>query len=149
MARELGIPADNIAVVENGTIIEFDEQGMTIGERVPGGYVFVDGAMVGDIGPAVLRDRESLARDGFVAAFVNRNPRTGKLLGRPRLISRGFVFLPDAEELMQAAEAMLTSTLSDDAGDWERLIESQLSRFLYSETKRRPVIIPVINDLPL
>lgn len=149
MARELGISADNIAVVENGTIIEFDDAGMTIGERVPGGYVFVDGAMVGDIGPAVLRDRESLARDGFVTALVNRNPRTGKLLGRPRLISRGFVYLPDADELLKAAEDVLVASLADGDDDWESLIQSRLGQFLYSETKRRPVIIPVINDVPL
>jgi ribonuclease J len=149
MARELGVPADNIAVVENGTIIEFDETGMSIGERVPGGYVFVDGAMVGDIGPAVLRDRESLARDGFVVVVVNRCPQTGKLLGRPQLISRGFVYLPDAGELIKAAQDALASSLTDGHGDWERLIQSQLGQFLYRETKRRPVIIPVINELLL
>jgi ribonuclease J len=104
--------------------------------------------MVGDIGPAVLRDRESLARDGFVAAVVNRNPGTGRLLGRPRLISRGFVYLPDADELIKAAEDMLVSELADGDEDWERLIPSRLGQFLYSETKRRPVIIPVINDIP-
>jgi ribonuclease J len=149
MARELGIPAENIAVVENGTIIEFDGERMTVGERVPGGYVFVDGAMVGDIGPAVLRDRESLAQDGFVVAMVNRNPRTGALLGRPRLVSRGFVYLPDADELIKAAEDALIAILADVDADWERLIQTRLGQFLYSETKRRPVIIPVINEIPI
>ena len=149
MARELGIPPENIAVVENGTVIEFDEYGMTVGERVPGGYVFVDGAMVGDIGPAVLRDRESLARDGFVAVLVNRNPRTGGLVGRPRLISRGFIYRPDAGELIEAAEDMLVDSLTMDNGDWERVIPSRLGQYLYRETKRRPIIIPVINDIPL
>jgi ribonuclease J len=149
MARELGIPAENIAVVENGTIIEFDESGMTVGERIPGGYVFVDGSTVGEIGPMVLRDRESLARDGFVVALVNRDPRTEKLLGRPRLISRGFVFRPDADELLRSAEDVLASTLSDGEGDWEHLIQSRLGEFLYSETKRRPIVIPVVNDIPL
>jgi ribonuclease J len=149
MARELGIPAENIAVVENGTIIEFDEGGMSVGERIPGGYVFVDGATVGEIGPMVLRDRESLARDGFVVALVNRNPRTEKLLGWPRLISRGFVYRPDADELLRSAEEMLASTLSDGDSDWEHLIQSRLGEFLYSETKRRPIVIPVVNDIPL
>jgi ribonuclease J len=149
MARELGIPAENIAVVENGTIIEFDEGGMSVGERIPGGYVFVDGATVGEIGPMVLRDRESLARDGFVVALVNRNPRTEKLLGWPRLISRGFVYRPDADELLRSAEEMLASTLSDGDSDWEHLIQSRLGEFLYRETKRRPIVIPVVNDLPL
>jgi ribonuclease J len=149
MARELGIPADNIAVVENGTVIEFDEQRMTIGERVPGGYVFVDGATVGDIGPTVLRDRELLAQDGFIVVVVNRNPRSGALLGRPRLVSRGFVHPPDAEELITAAENLLVSVLNGGNGDWERLIEKRLGAFLYSETKLRPVIIPVVNDVQL
>ncbi len=149
MAQELGLPAENIAVVENGTIIEFNGDDMTIGERVPGGYVFVDGAIVGDIGPAVLRDRESLARDGFVTAVVTRDARTGKLVGRPRLISRGFVYLPDADELIEAAEAMLLDSLEDRDDDWERLIQTRLSQFFYSETKRRPVIIPVVNDIQL
>jgi ribonuclease J len=149
MARELGIPAENIAVVENGTIIEFDEDGMRVGERIPGGYVFVDGAIVGDVGPAVLRDREALARDGFVAAVVNRNPRTGALLGRPRLITRGFIYVPDSDELVAAAEEMLAAELREANGDWERLIQSRLGNFLYSETKRRPIIIPVVNDVPL
>jgi ribonuclease J len=149
MAQELGLPAENIAVVENGTIIEFDGEDMTIGERVPGGYVFVDGAIVGDIGPAVLRDRESLARDGFVSAVVTRDARTGKLLGRPHLISRGFVYLPDADELIGAAEDMLLASLKDRDEDWERLIQTRLGQFFYSETKRRPVIIPVVNDIRL
>jgi ribonuclease J len=149
MARELGIPAENIAVVENGTIIEFDGDGMIVGDRVPGGYVFVDGALVGDIGPAVLRDRESLARDGFVTALVNRDARTGKLLGRPKLVSRGFVYRPDADELIRAAEDLLVASLEEGDDDWERLIQTRLGQFLYSETKRRPVIIPVVNDIPL
>jgi ribonuclease J len=149
MARELGISAQNIAVVENGTIIEFDGDGMIVGDRVPGGYVFVDGAMVGDIGPAVLRDRESLARDGFVTALVNRDARTGKLLGRPKLVSRGFVYRPDADELIRAAEDLLVASLEEGDDDWERLIQTRLGQFLYSETKRRPVIIPVVNDIPL
>lgn len=152
IARELGIPAENIAVVENGTIIEFDEQGMNIGERVPGGYVFVDGAMVGDIGPAVMRHRELLARDGFVVALVNRDAETGTLVGWPRLVSRGFVYLPGADELIEAAEDMLCEVLADPQQtqdlDLERLIQTRLSQFLYNETKRRPMIIPVINDVP-
>ena len=157
MARELGIPAEHIAVVENGTIVEFSDSGMHIGERVPGGYVFVDGAMVGDIGPAVLRDRELLARDGFIVVLVNRAARSGAILGRPHLISRGFVHTSDAEALIQAAQDMVYALLNGkrglirqrDAVDLEHLIQSQLGQFIYQETKRRPIIIPAINDLPI
>ena len=157
MARELGIPAEHIAVVENGTIVEFSNSGMHIGKRVPGGYVFVDGAMVGDIGPAVLRDRELLARDGFIVVLVNRAARSGAILGRPHLISRGFVHAPDAEALIQAAQDMVYALLNGnrdlsrqrDAVDLEHLIQSQLGQFIYQETKRRPIIIPAIRDLPI
>lgn len=149
MARDLGIPAENIAVVENGTIIEFDEGGMSIRERVPGGYVFVDGSVVGPLGPTVLRDREMLAQDGFVVAVVNRNPRTGEMLGCPRLVSRGFVHMPEAGELMELAEQVLTDALQGSNGDWDKLIEKRLGHLFYSETKLRPIIIPVVNDIPL
>ncbi len=157
LARELGIPAEHIAVVENGTIVEFCDTGMHIGERVPGGYVFVDGAMVGDIGPAVLRDRELLARDGFIVVLINRAARSGAILGRPHLISRGFVHTSDAEALIQAAQdrvyALLNGnrdlTRQGDAIDLAHLIQSQLGQFIYQETKRRPIVIPTINDLPI
>jgi len=87
LAESLGIPREKIAVVENGMVIEFDHNGrMTIGERVPGRYVFVDGAGVGDIGPAVLRDREVLARDGFVLVIVTLDSETGELLAEQEII---------------------------------------------------------------
>ena len=70
-------------------------------------------------------------------------------MGRPRLISRGFVYVPDADELIKAAEDALIAILANGDADWERLIQTRLGQFLYSETKRRPVIIPVINDIPL
>ena len=91
---------------------------------------------------------ESLAQDGFVTVLVNRDTRTGKLSSRPRLISRGFVFLPDADELLAAAQDVIIESLADSDADWERLIQSRVGQFLYSETKRRPVIIPVVNDIP-
>ncbi len=151
IARELGISAENIAVVENGTVIEFDESGMTVGERVPGGYVFVDGATVGDIGPSVLRHRELLARDGFVVALVNHNPQTKAIFGPPRLISRGFVSQPD-DELLQLAQDALAAALGNvpkraPDSELEHLMKSRLGQFLYNETKRRPMIIPIVNNI--
>jgi ribonuclease J len=94
LAHELGMPTENTFVVENGYILEFDGESGVLGERVPGGYVFVDGSGVGDVGPAVLRDREILGRDGFVVAVVQRDMETGQLRRPPDIISRGFVFLP-------------------------------------------------------
>ncbi len=147
LARELGIPDENIAVVENGTLIEFDEEGMSIGERVPGGYVFVDGASVGEVGPRLMRDRERLANAGFVLAIVHRSAETGKLMGRPRLVSRGFVAVEDAQELFEAAEQALVKALRDEPEDIESVIGATLSRLLYGETKRRPMIIPQVVEI--
>ncbi len=140
LARDLGIPHDHIAVVENGTPIEFADGRMTIGERVPGGYVFVDGSGVGDIGPAVMREREALARDGFVVVHLLLNPRTGRLERPAEILSKGFVFAPEAEELFERARQRVESVLASGEGEVSERVERELSRFFYAETKRRPMV---------
>ena len=151
LAHELGIPPENTFIVENGYILEFDKESGSAGERVPGGYVFVDGSGVGDIGPAVLRDREILARDGFVVAIVQRDLETGQLRRPPDIISRGFVFLRDSEELLAEAgdrirDMMASSSPGIKSGTLEEKIRTLLTSFLYQETKRRPMIIPVVTE---
>ncbi len=103
MAQQLGIPSDHVAVIENGTVVEFSDGEMTIGERVPGGYVFVDGSGVGDVGPVVMREREALARDGFVGVHLQLRGQDGELADEPEIISKGFVFVNDADELFGRA----------------------------------------------
>ena len=151
LAHELGIPPENTFVVENGYILEFDRQSGSVGERVPGGYVFVDGSGVGDVGPAVLRDREILARDGFVVAIVQRDAETGRLRRPPDIISRGFVFLRDSEELLAEAgdriQALVDSCPREiKSSTLEDKIRTLLTDFLYGETKRRPMVIPVVTE---
>ncbi len=151
LAHELGVPPENTFVVENGYVLEFDGQSGSVRERVPGGYVFVDGSGVGDIGPAVLRDREILARDGFVVVIVQRDAEMGRLHGPPNIISRGFVFLRDSEELLVEAgerveEVVTSSSIETKSGVLEDQIRAQLANFLYAETKRRPMIIPVVIE---
>jgi ribonuclease J len=151
LAHELGVPPENTFVVENGYILEFDKESGSVGERVPGGYVFVDGSGVGDIGPAVLRDREILARDGFVVAIVQRDLETGQLRRPPDIISRGFVFLRDSEELLAEAgdrirDMMASSSPGIKSGTLEEKIRALLASFLYQETKRRPMIISVVTE---
>jgi ribonuclease J len=142
LAREIGIPDENIAVVENGTPIEFHDGSMRIGERIPGGYVFVDGSGVGDIGPTVMRERETLARDGIVAVHIELDDRTSRLLGTPEIISKGFVYLREAESLFELARARIQEAVSSTAdGDLEARIEKDLSRFFFAETRRRPTIL--------
>jgi len=151
LAREMGWPPEHILVVENGYILEFDGQTAHIGERVPGGYVFVDGASVGDIGPAVLREREILAQDGVVVVTVTRDAASGHLLKPPVIVSRGFVYEPDAGPLLTEAEQLVArlalSARRADHNGVEDLIQQKLAEFLYSETKRRPMILPVVQDI--
>ena len=149
MGQALGIPASNIAVVENGTVLEFDAHSMKIGERVPGGYVFVDGALVGDVGPAVMRDRDALAREGFLMGVVNVDRATGKIIGQPQVISRGFMFMPDADEVIeQVRQAMLRAIAEHPRGNGlEETVQNAISKVVYSETRRRPMVIAVVNEL--
>ncbi len=150
LAHELGMPLENTFVIENGYTLEFDRQSGSVGERVPGGYVFVDGSGVGDVGPAVLRDREILARDGFVVAVVQREAQTGLLHSPPNIISRGFVFLRDSEELLAEASERVQELVSGSPEIGSNALEDKVHKllvnFLYQETKRRPMIIPVVKE---
>ncbi len=151
IAQAVGIPEENIAVVENGYVLTFDDEGMKVEGRVPGGYVFVDGALVGEIGPAVMRERESLGQAGFVAAVVLYERERGRPADQPRIVTRGFVFAPDAEELLSRAQDVVRSAASVSPGtpphEVEKEIEQALSNFLYRETRRRPMITPVVMEL--
>jgi ribonuclease J len=122
---------------------------MTIGERVPGGYVFVDGSGVGDIGPAVMRDRETLARDGLVIvnAIVDRDTRV--VVGEPEIVSRGFVFHREAEELFENARQTVRRVLESPATNGNRveLVQDALGKLFYNETKRRPMIFAFVNEV--
>lgn len=149
IAQEMGIVPDNIAVVENGTVIELTEDKMTIGERLPGGYVFVAGQSVGEIDIPVMRDREKLAENGFFLVAVSLDEK-GKIRKRPRIITRGFANLEkeQAEGLLEGAEEVVTRTLSIyQAGSevLEARVEEALSRYLYTETGRRPLIYVVVQ----
>ncbi len=151
LAESIGIPREHIAVVENGTMIEFEDGEMTVGERVPGRYVFVDGMGVGDVGRSVMRDRETLARDGFVFAVLVMDSETGKLLDEPELISRGFVYVPEAEELFEDARERIRDIVAqfplngNGAKKLEERIESALKGMFQQETKRRPMIFVHVN----
>lgn len=148
LAQSLGIPERNIAVVENGTVIELTPDTLTVGDRVPGGYVFVDGAGVGDVGPIVMRDREILGRDGFVAVQVLIDRDTGELVERPEFISRGFVYLREAADLVASAEHVIEEiAVTNTDGDLTRAIQDALSRFFYNETKRRPMTFAFVREV--
>ena len=150
IAQEMGISAANTMIVENGYVLEFDGESGRIAERIPGGYVFVDGSGVGDIGPVVMRDRETLASAGFVVAVINLDKKTGQLAGRPEIISRGFVYVRESVELIERAQDKILEVM--EKGDLGRAairdrVRDELSKLLYDETKRRPMILPVITEV--
>ncbi len=141
MARELGIPDENAVVIENGQVVEFVDGELMIGERVPGSYVFVDGASVGDIGPSVVRERGLLARDGFVLVNLILDQEDGHLLDDPEIITRGFVYAREADELLEATRNHIRETLRNANGNLQREIQQSVRAFLYAETRRRPMVL--------
>ncbi|CAG0977717.1 partial Ribonuclease J2, partial [Anaerolineae bacterium] len=138
LAERLGIPHENIAVVENGTTLTFTSEGqMKVGERKPGGYVFVDGARVGDVGPAIMRDREILARDGVVVVNVVYQKSRGVFLTEPEIITRGFIFQPDSAALLDEARQIVRKVVKQNAnGNTVSLVQEALSKLFASQTGR-------------
>jgi ribonuclease J len=148
MAEELGIPKENIFVVENGDVIEFDGQGGRLGERVEAGPVLIDGLGIGDVGDVVLRDRRLLSHDGFVVVVVALDEATGELIEGPDIISRGFVYMRGAEDLIEQAKDIVIEVLSNGHRDTaSSLIHDSLAEFLYRRTRRRPMIFPVVLEV--
>jgi ribonuclease J len=147
MGVELGIPPQNVAVVENGYILELDQNSLHIGDRVPGGYIYVDGASVGDIGPSVIRDRERLSDSGFVLVVVSNNG-DGQGLGRPRFVTRGFADFRDAQALLDGASETVMRTVQryrEHPEQVEQKVADAISQYLYRETGRRPLVEAVVQ----
>ncbi|MCB9422702.1 MAG: ribonuclease J [Ardenticatenaceae bacterium] len=146
LAKQLGIPAENIAVVENGTPLELDENGLTIGERLPGGYVFIDGAGVGEVGWSVVRDRDKLAQNGFFVAYVNAH--NGNVIGQPDIVTRGIIDMREAEDLLEGARetiARVVKTYATSNKALDKPIEEALERYLYAETGKRPFVQVIVK----
>jgi len=153
LASSLGIPEDHIVIAEDGDIVEVTRDAIKIGEHVACGNVFVDGLGVGDIGQIVLRDRQVLAQDGILMVVLTVDKETGLPLAGPDIVSRGFVYVRDSEELLEKArERVLESFvgLNGHASDWSFVkdkIKHTLSEYLYEKTHRRPMILPLVMEV--
>lgn len=153
LARSMGMAPSQAFAIEDGDVLEFTADSVERAGRVSAGYVFVDGLSVGDVGTVVLRDRQLLAKDGMFVAIVTVDKQTGKVIGRPDIVSRGFVYLRQAEELMEQARDLIVETLESEIehpADWafiKTAIKDELSRFLYEETRRRPMVLPVVMEV--
>ena len=120
---------------------------MKIGKRLPGGYVFVDGAGVGEIGPSVVREREILARDGFVLVNLTMDGSTCQLLDEPEIITRGFVYSREAEELLTETRTIVSEAIDCASnGKLQSDLQQTLKSFFYSKTKRRPMVFVTISQ---
>jgi len=148
LAQEVGLLKENVLVVENGQVLEFDRGSLRMAGRVPAKGVLVDGLGVGDVGSIVLHDRLRLSRDGFMVVMVVLDKGTGQLLEGPEIISRGFVYMRDADELIAGAKERVRAALKE--GSKETLsgqIRERLNQFLYEQTRRRPIILPVVVEV--
>jgi ribonuclease J len=154
LAIETGVLPENVFIIENGTPIEIASDGTARrGAPVPAGYVFVDGLSVGEVGEVVLRDRRALASDGIFMVVVTVDKQTGSVLGRPEIITRGFVPLNERDPLMEEAIDRVVAAV-DTPGDhiseiglFKSQIKDSLSGFLYEQTKRRPMVFPVVVEV--
>ncbi len=155
LAIATGIQEENILIGENGNIFEFNERGGSIMGRVPAGRVFVDGLGVGDVGSVVLRDRKQLSQDGVLIAILAISKKTGKFVGGPELVSRGFVYVRDADVMMKEGKKRIESALmngpqTEGNPDWgviKTKVRDIMGKFLYEKTKRRPMILPIIMEV--
>ena len=153
LANSIGIPEDHIVIAEDGDIVEVTKDSIKITDHVACGNVFVDGLGVGDIGQIVLRDRQVLAQDGILMVVLTVDKETGHPLAGPDIVSRGFVYVRDSEELLEnARERVLESFigLNGHASDWSFVkdkIRHTLSEYLYEKTHRRPMILPLVMEV--
>lgn len=154
LAEATGVPKDNIIITEIGLPVEFDKKGARIRERVASGQVFVDGLGVGDVGNIVLRDRRQLSTDGILIVVVTMDRRNRKVLAGPDIVSRGFVYVRESEELLDEAREkvreVLTTCEKDQVTEWgpiKSAVRDTLSKYLWEKTKRRPMILPIIMEV--
>ena len=154
LARETGIPDENIFVMDNGDILELDSTTATVSGRVQAGMILVDGFAMGDFRDLVLRDRQHLASDGLVMVVVVRSAQEGKIMGEPEIVFRGFAHAEDPEELTQGARRVVIQVLESeemrqvtDLGFVKTRVHDVLQKFLRKEADRRPLVLPVIVEV--
>lgn len=155
LAESVGIPPQNIFVADNGQVIEFTKKGGVLTNHfIPSEYVFVDGLGVGDVSNIVLRDRQVLAGDGMMVVIATVDAKTGKLLGSPDIISRGFVYLKESKHLIEQTRERVRRALHDtdphsspDTLYLKNKLRNEIGQFLYVKTKRRPMVLPVVIAL--
>lgn len=154
IAEQLGIPKENIFILQAGDVLELDDKGARVAGHVQTGAILVDGLGVGDVGNIVLRDRQHLAEDGILIVVLTLAKGTNHLLAGPDIVSRGFVYVRESEGLMEEAKEVLNvaleGCLNSRNADWSKIklvIRDTMNEFIWKRTKRRPMILPIIMDV--
>jgi ribonuclease J len=154
LARDMGIEPQNIIISDLGRIIEVSRKGIKLGGTVQSGRILVDGTGIGDVGSVVLRDRKHLAQDGMIVVVLSLSGEDGSIISGPDIITRGFVYVKESAGLMDDMKQIILETLGSfqdtNPGDWTSVkasIKTALSAYLYKNTKRSPMILPVIMEI--
>jgi ribonuclease J len=145
LAVEVGIPQENVIVVENGHVVELSGGRIKLGERIPGGYVFVDGQSIGEVDYDIMRERGKLARNGIFLIDISVDKLNGRLLHDPEIITRGFVSPEDAEEMIPEVRKRIMQAVNGGGWDNEKDIVNAVKSYLYEETKRRPMVLVTLS----
>ena len=154
IAKELGFDKEDIFILSSGNVLELDENGAKVTEKVPVGAILVDGLGVGDVGNIVLRDRQHLAEDGIIIVVMTLESGSSRVLAGPDIVSRGFVYVRGAESLMDEAKRVLDDAMEycmdRNITDWGKIkteVKEELGEFVWKKTKRRPMIMPIIMEV--
>lgn len=157
VAKKAGMDDAHIIVPDNGAIIEFDERGMAriLKEKAPSEYVFVDGLGVGDVSNVVLRDRQMMAEDGMIVVIATVSGKTGRLIHSPDIISRGFIYMRENKEIVEAIRTRVKNTINEHTKTHSQVndtyikdaLRNDLGQYIYTKTQRRPMILPVVVEV--
>jgi ribonuclease J len=145
LAIQVGLPEQNVIVVENGQVVELSGGKIKLGDRIPGGYVFVDGQSIGDVDYDIMRERGKLARNGIFLIDISVDKLDGRLLHDPEIITRGFVSPEDAEEIIPEVRKRIMEVVNGGGGDNVKDIVNAVKSYLYEETKRRPMVLVTLS----
>ena len=153
-AKEMGIPTENIFILENGKTLELNRKEAKITTSVPSGKILVDGLGVGDVGNIVLRDRQHLSQDGLIVIVMTMDGSTGEIVSGPDVVSRGFVYVRESETLMDDVKRVIkqeVKTLEEEGvRDWSTIkstLKDDLRDYIFQRTKRNPMILPIIMEV--
>jgi ribonuclease J len=152
LAESVGVPVGNAFVLTDGDVLEIDEENAYTGERVQASYVYVDGLGIGDVDQHILRDRAHLSTDGVVVVMVSVDKQTGKLDRPAEVLTRGFIDAEEGEDLIDSCRGVVANALAGDThyaefSDINSRIRDSVSKFLYDETRRRPMVLTVTVEV--